>query len=79
MTMSVKVRCVIERRSDSGSASLPADSTTTAAQLDSVATVPASLPFHDLPHFILVTFGYSTAELLACRGTVLLTVTHRHS
>lgn len=62
---SVPLRCVIERLAD-GSTSQPADSTT--AELDCVATVPASLPFYDLPHFILITFGYSTTESLACRG-----------
>jgi len=65
---SVQVRCVIERVVD-GCTSSPVDSTT--AELDSVAAVPASLPFHDLPHFILITRGYSTAESLACRGMYL--------
>jgi len=62
---SVRLRCVIERLAD-GSTWQPADSTT--AELDSVADVPASMPFCNLPHFVLITFGYSTAESLACRG-----------
>jgi len=66
MMPSVRLRCVIERLAD-GCTSQPADSTT--AELDSVAAVPASLPFYELPHFILTTFGYSTTESLACRGT----------
>jgi len=66
---SVRLRCVVERLAD-GSTSQQADSTT--AELDSVAAVPASLPFYDLPHFILMTFGYSTTESLACRGTYTL-------
>ena len=64
---SVQVRCVIERVVDGGCSSSVVDSTT--AELDSVAAVPASLPFHDLPQFILVARGYSAAESLACRGT----------
>jgi len=60
---SVRLHCVIERHADG---SLPADSTT--AELDSVAAVPASLPFYDLPQFILMTFGYSPGESLASRG-----------
>jgi len=60
----MRLRCVIERLTDS-SASQTADSTT--AEVDRVAAVPASLPFYDLPHFVLVTFGYSTADSLASR------------
>ena len=62
---SVRLRCVIERPAD-GSTSQPADSTT--AELDSDVAVPASLPFYDLPQFVLFTSGYSTTELLASRG-----------
>ena len=67
---SVRVHCVIERLADdvSTTSSQPAD--WTAAELDSVAAVPASLPFYELPHFMLTTFGYSTTESLACRGTM---------
>jgi len=72
---SVRLRCVIERLSD-GSTSQTADSTT--AELDCVAAVPASLPFCDLPHFILITFGYSSLESLACRGIYSIPVDHTH-
>ena len=83
MSGSVHVRCVIERAdlpaSSTTSSSSVVDSTTpvvapAAAELsDSVAAVPASLPFHELPQFILVARGYSTAEALACRGIYALT------
>ena len=70
---SVQVRCVVERVPTSACTGSLVDSTTTAAAdpvTDSLLTaVPASLPFHDLPHFVLVTRGYSAADSLAARGT----------